>query len=143
MLKVLNVTTTKIIKMHMEPINVSVHTTDPKLRVFMLKNPKAARINEQMKKLADGGIHMNCQIVLVRDINDGENLIKTVRDLSNLYPYVTSVSAVPMAARVSQKVGAEADPTNFLLMHAMGPNVAGVIGTAVAAGTFMAIFGVK
>jgi oxaloacetate decarboxylase beta subunit len=53
------------------------------------------------------------------------------------------VSAVPMAARVSQKVGAEADPTNFLLMHAMGPNVAGVIGTAVCAGTFMAIFGVK
>ncbi len=52
------------------------------------------------------------------------------------------VSAVPMAARVSQKVGAEADPTNFLLMHAMGPNVAGVIGTAVAAGAFMAIYGV-
>ena len=52
------------------------------------------------------------------------------------------VSAVPMAARVSQKVGAEADPTNFLLMHAMGPNVAGVIGTAVAAGTFMEVFGV-
>ena len=52
------------------------------------------------------------------------------------------VSAVPMAARVSQTEGAKADPTNFLLMHAMGPNVAGVIGTAVAAGTFMAIFGV-
>ncbi|MCR4610905.1 MAG: sodium ion-translocating decarboxylase subunit beta [Lachnospiraceae bacterium] len=52
------------------------------------------------------------------------------------------VSAVPMAARVSQKVGAEEDPTNFLLMHAMGPNVAGVIGTAVAAGVFMAIFNV-
>lgn len=52
------------------------------------------------------------------------------------------VSAVPMAARVSQKVGSETDPTNFLLMHAMGPNVAGVIGTAVAAGAFMAVFGV-
>lgn len=52
------------------------------------------------------------------------------------------VSAVPMAARVSQKVGQEADPSNFLLMHAMGPNVAGVIGTAVAAGCFMAIFGI-
>ena len=52
------------------------------------------------------------------------------------------VSAVPMAARVSQKVGAEYDPTNFLLMHAMGPNVAGVVGTAVVAGTFMAVFGV-
>jgi oxaloacetate decarboxylase beta subunit len=51
------------------------------------------------------------------------------------------VSAVPMAARVSQKVGAEADPTNFLLMHAMGPNVAGVIGTAVAAGVFLSVFG--
>ena len=53
------------------------------------------------------------------------------------------VSAVPMAARVSQKVASEADPTNFLLMQAMGPNVAGVIGTAVAAGTFMAVYGVK
>ncbi len=52
------------------------------------------------------------------------------------------VSAVPMAARVSQKVGAETDPTNFLLMHAMGPNVAGVIGTAVVAGVFLSIFGV-
>ena len=48
-----------------------------------------------------------------------------------------------MAARVSQMVGQKEDPSNFLLMHAMGPNVAGVIGTAVAAGTFMAIFGVK
>ena len=51
------------------------------------------------------------------------------------------VSAVPMAARVSQKVGSESDPHNFLLMHAMGPNVAGVIGSAVAAGFFMLTFG--
>ena len=53
------------------------------------------------------------------------------------------VSAVPMAARVSQSVGQKENPSNFLLMHAMGPNVAGVIGTAVAAGTFMAIFGIS
>ena len=53
------------------------------------------------------------------------------------------VSAVPMAARVSQKVASQYDPTNFLLMNAMGPNVAGVIGTAVAAGSFLAIFNVK
>ena len=51
------------------------------------------------------------------------------------------VSAVPMAARVSQKVGQQANPANFLLMHAMGPNVAGVIGTAVAAGTMLAMIG--
>ena len=50
------------------------------------------------------------------------------------------VSAVPMAARVSQKVGSQENPTNFLLMHAMGPNVAGVIGSAVAAGFFMLMF---
>ena len=52
------------------------------------------------------------------------------------------VAAVPMAARISQVEGRKVNPSNFLLMHAMGPNVAGVIGTAVAAGTFMAIFGV-
>jgi oxaloacetate decarboxylase beta subunit len=51
------------------------------------------------------------------------------------------VSAVPMAARVSNKVGLEADPGNFLLMHAMGPNVAGVIGTAIAAGVMIAVYG--
>ena len=51
------------------------------------------------------------------------------------------VSAVPMAARISQKVGAETDPTNFLLMHAMGPNVAGVIGSAVAAGVLLSVIG--
>ena len=51
------------------------------------------------------------------------------------------VSAVPMAARVSQKVGQEANPSNFLLMHAMGPNVAGVIGSAIAAGALLAMFG--
>ena len=51
------------------------------------------------------------------------------------------VSAVPMAARVSQKVGQEADPGNFLLMHAMGPNVAGVIGSAIAAGVLISLVG--
>jgi oxaloacetate decarboxylase beta subunit len=51
------------------------------------------------------------------------------------------VSAVPMAARVSQKVGQEANPSNYLLMHAMGPNVAGVIGSAVAAGVLLAMLG--
>ena len=51
------------------------------------------------------------------------------------------VSAVPMAARVSNKVGLEANPNNFLLMHAMGPNVAGVIGSAVAAGVLLAMLG--
>lgn len=72
----------------------------------------------------------------------GKLMCKITRGKVNPLIGSAGVSAVPMAARVSQKVGAEADPSNFLLMHAMGPNVAGVIGTAVAAGTFMAIFGV-
>ena len=72
----------------------------------------------------------------------GKLLCKITKGKINPLIGSAGVSAVPMAARVSQKVGAEEDPTNFLLMHAMGPNVAGVIGTAVAAGCFMAIFGV-
>ena len=72
----------------------------------------------------------------------GKLLCKVTKGKINPLIGSAGVSAVPMAARVSQKVGSEADPSNFLLMHAMGPNVAGVIGTAVAAGTFMAIFGV-
>ena len=72
----------------------------------------------------------------------GKLMCKVTRGKVNPLIGSAGVSAVPMAARVSQKVGAETDPTNFLLMHAMGPNVAGVIGTAVVAGTFMAIFGV-
>ncbi|MCD8366322.1 MAG: sodium ion-translocating decarboxylase subunit beta [Clostridiales bacterium] len=72
----------------------------------------------------------------------GKLLCKITRGKINPLIGSAGVSAVPMAARVSQKVGAEEDPTNFLLMHAMGPNVAGVIGTAVAAGVFMAVFGV-
>ena len=72
----------------------------------------------------------------------GKVLCKATHGRINPLICSAAVSAVPMAARVSQKVGAEADPTNFLLMHAMGPNVAGVIGTAVAAGAFMAIYGI-
>ena len=72
----------------------------------------------------------------------GKLLCKVTKGKINPLIGSAGVSAVPMAARVSQKVGSDADPSNFLLMHAMGPNVAGVIGTAVAAGTFMAIFGV-
>ena len=72
----------------------------------------------------------------------GKIMCKATKGKVNPLIGSAGVSAVPMAARVSQKIGAETDPTNFLLMHAMGPNVAGVIGTAVVAGTFMAIFGV-
>ncbi len=86
----------KIIKMRLDPVNVSVHTTNPNLREFMLKNKRAGKLMYFMKKLADAGIHMNCQIVLVKGVNDGAELERTINDLSELYPYVTSVSAVPV-----------------------------------------------
>jgi sodium ion-translocating decarboxylase beta subunit len=71
----------------------------------------------------------------------GKIMYKVTKGKVNPLIGSAGVSAVPMAARVSQVVGQEADPSNFLLMHAMGPNVAGVIGTAVAAGVLLTIFG--
>lgn len=86
----------KIIKMRLEPVNVSVHTTNAQLRIKMLKNPKSGQVLEHMRRLADGKIHMNCQIVLVKGVNDGAELDRTISELSALHPYVTSVSVVPV-----------------------------------------------
>lgn len=85
-----------IVGMRMSPINVSVHCTNPELRSFMLGNKNAGKLLEQMKKLADAGIIMNCQIVLCPGINDGEVLDKTLTDLSELIPHVFSISVVPV-----------------------------------------------
>ena len=85
----------RIIKMRMSPINISVHTTDPELRVKMLKNPRSGEVLAYVKKLADAGIEINAQIVLCRGINDGEALERTMHDLACLYPKVASVSIVP------------------------------------------------
>jgi putative radical SAM enzyme (TIGR03279 family) len=86
----------RICKMRISPINVSVHTTDPELRVKMMKNPNAALINERLETFAKAGITMNCQMVLCKGVNDGQNLIKTLNDLEALYPNVNSVSIVPV-----------------------------------------------
>ncbi|MGN1095547.1 MAG: DUF512 domain-containing protein, partial [Eubacteriales bacterium] len=85
----------RIIKMRMSPINISVHTTDPELRVKMLKNPRSGEVLSYIKKLADADIEINAQIVLCKGVNDGEALEKTMHDLASLYPHVTSVSVVP------------------------------------------------
>ena len=86
----------RICDMRISPINVSVHTTDPELRVKMMRNPRAARINEIMKRFADAGITMNCQIVLCKNVNDGDNLLRSLHDLEKLWPAVASVSVVPV-----------------------------------------------
>jgi putative radical SAM enzyme (TIGR03279 family) len=86
----------RIIKYKMTPINVSVHTTNPELRVSMLNNRFAGDVLDKIKRLADGGISVNCQIVLCRDVNDGNELDRTISDLAGLYPGVKSISVVPV-----------------------------------------------
>lgn len=85
----------RIIFYHLSPINVSVHTSDPELRVFMLKNPNAANIFKNLEKLHAAGIEMNFQIVLCPDINDGKQLDKSIEDLSRFVPQSKSMSIVP------------------------------------------------
>ncbi len=86
----------RIIDLHISPINVSVHTTNPELRCKMLRNPNAGKSIEIMRRFAENGIVMNCQIVCCPDINDGAELDRTMRDLAAMYPGVHSVSIVPL-----------------------------------------------
>ncbi|NLM11856.1 MAG: DUF512 domain-containing protein [Clostridiaceae bacterium] len=86
----------RIIRYRMSPVNVSVHTTNPELRVKMLNNRFAGDILSKMKILADSGITLNAQIVLCRDINDGKELDRTLSDLSSLMPVLDSISVVPV-----------------------------------------------
>ena len=86
----------RIIHLHISPINVSVHATDPELRSFLLGNPRAGKTLEIMRRFSDGGITMNCQIVCCPGLNDGAQLQRTMRDLAALYPQVHSVSIVPV-----------------------------------------------
>lgn len=86
----------RIIQYRLSPINVSVHTTNPELRIKMLKNKKAGKIYEILKSFHKANLEMNCQIVLVPGVNDGDELRKTIEDLSKLYPSINSVAVVPV-----------------------------------------------
>jgi len=86
----------RIIDLHISPINVSVHATEPELRAKLLGNPNGARGYELMERLASGGIVMNCQIVCCPGLNDGEALTRSMEDLEKLYPQVKTVSIVPV-----------------------------------------------
>lgn len=86
----------RIIKYHISPINISVHTTNPELRVKMLSNRFAGNVFERMKQLSEAGIQMNAQIVCVPDVNDKDELKRTIEDLYKLYPYVNNVAVVPI-----------------------------------------------
>ncbi len=85
----------RIIKMRISPVNISVHTTNPELRVEMMKNPNSGTSLKYLDRFRDGEIMMNCQIVLCKGINDGDEIRKSLSDLSDLMPYVESIAVVP------------------------------------------------
>ena len=95
----------RIIEMHISPINISVHTTDPELRVKMMRNKHAGEVLRYMRRLADAGITICAQVVLCRGINDGEHLERTMRDMLDYMPSLSSVSIVPAGlTRYRQKL---------------------------------------
>ena len=86
----------RIIKMKISPINISVHTMNPDLRVFMMKNKNAGQVLKYIKILADAGIVINTQLVLCPGVNDGDELLFSLGELGKLYPSVQSVAVVPV-----------------------------------------------
>ena len=86
----------RIIAMHISPVNVSVHTMNPELRVKMMGNKRAGKVLEYIYRLAEAGIKMNTQLVLCPGYNDGEELTYTLNELGKLYPSVQSIACVPV-----------------------------------------------
>lgn len=86
----------RIIQLHISPVNISVHSTNPETRSFLLGNRNGGRGIEIMRRFADAGIKMNCQIVCCPGINDGDDLYKSMEDLAAMHPGVTSVAIVPV-----------------------------------------------
>ena len=85
----------RIIKMHISPVNISVHTTNPELRCKMMHNKRAGEVLSYLRDFADAGIEICGQIVLCKGINDGKELERSLNDLAELYPSLRSVSIVP------------------------------------------------
>ncbi len=95
----------RIIEMHISPMNISVHTTDPELRVKMMRNKHAGKVLSYMKRLSDAGIGICAQVVLCRGVNDGEKLERTMKDILSYLPSLRSVSIVPAGlTRYRQKL---------------------------------------
>ena len=85
----------RIVKMRFSPLNISIHTTNPELRVKMMKNKRSGDVLKYLSDFKDAGLSMCGQIVLCKGVNDGEELLRSMRDLSEYYPNLTSVSVVP------------------------------------------------
>jgi len=103
----------RIISLHLSPLYVSVHATDPEVRKLLLGNPNAGKILEQLEVLASAGIQMHTQIVLCPGINDGKILDKSIQDLAKLYPNVLSLAVVPVGLTKFREGLFELDTFNY------------------------------
>ena len=101
----------RIIKMHISPVNISVHTTNPELRVKMMANKNAGKVLDIIPRLNAAGIKMNCQLVLVPGYNDGEELKKSLEDLSG-FENVECIAAVPVGLTDHREGLKELEPFN-------------------------------
>ncbi len=86
----------RIINMHISPINVSVHATDPEVRVRMVRNKRAGECMNIMRRLTEAGIHINCQIVVCPGLNDGDVLKRSISDMLSLGECIESIALVPV-----------------------------------------------
>ena len=115
----------RILTERISPIYVSVHSTNPDLRVFIMQNPRAAIVMEQIRELVAQGIAVHAQLVLVPGLNDGEELKRSLRDLTLLYPGVQSVGVVPVGltghrSGLASLVGYSADSARAVLGEVTG-----------------------
>lgn len=102
----------RIIKYRLSPINVSVHTTNSELRRKMLNNKHAGKVYDILKKFHEANLEVNCQIVLVPNVNDGEELERTIGDLRELYPTIQSLAIVPVGITKYRDNLVHVDPFN-------------------------------
>lgn len=100
----------RILRRRASPLYISVHTTDPDLRVRMMKNPNARLIVDRLRRLAEVGLRFHCQIVLCPGYNDGDALVKTLTDLSRMYPAAQSAALVPVGLTKFRKGLADVTP---------------------------------
>lgn len=102
----------RIIRYRISPINVSVHTTNPELRIKMLKNKNAGKVYDILKRFHQANLKVNCQIVLIPGVNDGIELENTLLDLKKLYPTIESIAVVPVGLTRHRKGLEELKPYN-------------------------------
>ena len=102
----------RILRRKASPLYISIHTTDPELRVRMMRNPNARFIMDRLHRLADAGLHFHCQIVLCPGYNDGDALRRTLEDLSALYPAAQSAALVPVGLTKFRQGLADVKPFN-------------------------------